>query len=350
MSTPWRFVASSASAAIPARADRCTGSSPSSGQSRSGRAGSSGTGSYLRRSRWPRNHRYRTRQLAWLLVQPTSALNAAAAAVAARVELDATISAVADLACRFTTRTRLGREQDDDPRSRGRRRVRCLEREGEGFQRARYRDVRLGTKHPAGQTTAVGAVLTDPHLRQLSLTLIRFGECCPFPMLCSFQPRMCPACVRISPGKEDGCDLKPFIVTQRVRHPPGKGGARQPEASLAWAAATPLVKRRQRVLKPCREPRDHESVEAFAVLGAGGSTGTAVMVRPSGSTGVLEQGKGTEWVTWEPERSRRHPRGNRRKGSAGSARLQARSPAWRRPGALRRARKARTMRKPEAKT
>src|ERR1051325_8268271 len=63
---------------------------------------------------------------------------------------------------------------------------------------------------------------------------------------------MNPACVRTSPGKEDGCDLKPFIVTQRVRHPPGKGGARQPEASLARATATAFVKRRQRVPKPCR--------------------------------------------------------------------------------------------------
>lgn len=64
-------------------------------------------------------------------------------------------------------------------------------------------------------------------------------------------PRVGPACVRLSPGKEDGCDLKPFIVIQRVRRPPGRGGARQPEASLAWAAATALVKRRQQVLKPC---------------------------------------------------------------------------------------------------
>ena len=53
-----------------------------------------------------------------------------------------------------------------------------------------------------------------------------------------------------SPGKEDGCNLKPFIAVQRVRRPPGKGAARQPEASLAWVAATPLVKRRQRILKP----------------------------------------------------------------------------------------------------
>jgi hypothetical protein len=51
-------------------------------------------------------------------------------------------------------------------------------------------------------------------------------------------PDMRPACVRVSPGKEDGCSLKPFFVTQRVRRPPGKGGARQPEASLAWVAAT----------------------------------------------------------------------------------------------------------------
>ncbi len=62
---------------------------------------------------------------------------------------------------------------------------------------------------------------------------------------------MHPTCVRKSPGKEDGYDLKPFEATRRVRHPPGKGGARQPEASLAWAAVTALVKRRQQALKPC---------------------------------------------------------------------------------------------------
>jgi hypothetical protein len=60
-----------------------------------------------------------------------------------------------------------------------------------------------------------------------------------------------PACVRKSPGKEEGCNRKPFDAIQRVRPPPGKGAARQPEASLAGAAATPLLKRRQRMLKPC---------------------------------------------------------------------------------------------------
>jgi len=36
-------------------------------------------------------------------------------------------------------------------------------------------------------------------------------------------------------GEEDGREneLKPFIAVQRVRHPPGKGAARRPEASLA---------------------------------------------------------------------------------------------------------------------
>src|SRR5208337_5691186 len=47
------------------------------------------------------------------------------------------------------------------------------------------------------------------------------------------------------------CDLKPFAAVQRVRRPPGTGAARQPKASLAWVAATSLVKRRQRMLKRC---------------------------------------------------------------------------------------------------
>ena len=42
-----------------------------------------------------------------------------------------------------------------------------------------------------------------------------------------------PHCVVQSPGKENQCKLKPFVAIQRVRHPPGKGAARQPEASLA---------------------------------------------------------------------------------------------------------------------
>ncbi len=43
----------------------------------------------------------------------------------------------------------------------------------------------------------------------------------------------------------------PSQVRQRVRRPPGKGGARQSEASLGWATATSLLKRRQRAPKSC---------------------------------------------------------------------------------------------------
>ena len=49
---------------------------------------------------------------------------------------------------------------------------------------------------------------------------------------------------------------KPFNAIQGVQLAPGKGAARQPEASLAWAAATLVVKRRRQVLKPCGKPRD----------------------------------------------------------------------------------------------
>ncbi len=93
---------------------------------------------------------------------------------------------------------------------------------------------------------------------------------------------MSPACVRTSPRKEEEYDLKPFNVTQRVRRPRGKGGARQPEASLAWETVTSLVKRRQRVLKPCG------SLEIMWLLklsrvGSGGGIGKAAMVRFTGS-------------------------------------------------------------------
>ena len=50
--------------------------------------------------------------------------------------------------------------------------------------------------------------------------------------------------------------LKPLVAIQRVRLPPGKGAARQPEASLAWRAATCVVKRRQQVMKRRRKPRN----------------------------------------------------------------------------------------------
>ncbi len=93
-----------------------------------------------------------------------------------------------------------------------------------------------------------------------------------------------PACVRKSPGKEDGCSLKPFATIQRVQLPPGKGAARQPEASLAWAAVTPLVKRRQQTLKPWVSP-DIMSRWSLRSVGTGDSidrtaSGEVLPVRP----------------------------------------------------------------------
>ena len=57
---------------------------------------------------------------------------------------------------------------------------------------------------------------------------------------------------RLRQGKpwEGGCDeLKLFTASQRVRHPPGRGRAGQPGASVAWRAVTHVVKRTQRVVK-----------------------------------------------------------------------------------------------------
>jgi len=68
------------------------------------------------------------------------------------------------------------------------------------------------------------------------------------------------------------CDLKPFAAVQRVRRPPGRGAARQPEASLAWVAATSLVKRRQRMLKPCVSLDIFLPAEAFGLWNPGAAS------------------------------------------------------------------------------
>ena len=60
-------------------------------------------------------------------------------------------------------------------------------------------------------------------------------------------------------------ELKPFVAIQRVRLPPGKGAARQPEPSLAWRTVTGVVKRRQEVMKRRGKPRDQANDDAFSV-------------------------------------------------------------------------------------
>ncbi len=94
-----------------------------------------------------------------------------------------------------------------------------------------------------------------------------------------------------SPGKEDGCSLKPFGAVQRVQLPPGKGAARRPEASLARVTATPLVKRRQQVPKPGVEPRHHVRAGAFGVLGPGAASTGLQMARSCRSGRGLRAGQ-----------------------------------------------------------
>ena len=104
------------------------------------------------------------------------------------------------------------------------------------------------------------------------------------------------------------CNLKPFEATQRVRHPPGRGAARQPEASLAWEAVTSLVKRRQRKLKPCVSLEIMYPLRPSAWVARGQHWRDRQRRGRVGSAGVLEQGKGLGWVAREPARSRTRPR------------------------------------------
>jgi len=104
------------------------------------------------------------------------------------------------------------------------------------------------------------------------------------------------------------CNLKPFEAIQRVRPPPGRGAARQPEASLAWAAATALVKRRQRMLKPCVSLDIMYPLRPSVWVGRGRRRQGRQRRGLAGSAGVLEQGKGMGRIARKPERSRSRPR------------------------------------------
>jgi hypothetical protein len=106
-----------------------------------------------------------------------------------------------------------------------------------------------------------------------------------------------------SPGKEDGCSLKPFAAIQRVQLPPGKGAARQPEASLAWAVVTPLVKRRQQTSKPWVSLEIMFLLEPSACWDRGQHRRDRQWRGVAGPAGVWEQGKGVGWIARKPERS-----------------------------------------------
>lgn len=107
---------------------------------------------------------------------------------------------------------------------------------------------------------------------------------------------------------ERKCNLKPFAAIQRVRPPPGRGAARQPEASLAWAPATTLVKRRQRMLKPCVSLEIMYPLRPSVWVDRGRRRQDRQRRGPAGSAGVLEQGKGIGRIARKPVRSRLRPR------------------------------------------
>ena len=64
-------------------------------------------------------------------------------------------------------------------------------------------------------------------------------------------------------------ELKPFIAIQRVRLPPGKGIAGQPEPSPAWRTVTGVVKRRQGVVKRRGKPRDQQTMTPSGLVHRG---------------------------------------------------------------------------------
>jgi hypothetical protein len=103
------------------------------------------------------------------------------------------------------------------------------------------------------------------------------------------------------------CSLKPFAAAQRVRPPPGRGAARQPEASLAWETATSLVKRRQREPKPCVSLEIMYPLRPSVWVGRGRRRQDRYRRGHVGSAGVLEQGKGLGRVARKPARSRTRP-------------------------------------------
>src|SRR6201989_635675 len=98
---------------------------------------------------------------------------------------------------------------------------------------------------------------------------------------------------------------------------PVKVAARQPEASFARTMATPLVKRKQQILKPGVSLEIIISAGAFGVTFPGAASTGPQRARPAGPAGVLEPGKGMGWNAREPERSRACPRAGRRRGETG---------------------------------
>jgi hypothetical protein len=68
------------------------------------------------------------------------------------------------------------------------------------------------------------------------------------------------------------------------------------------------LKRRQQVLKPRVSLEIGLIAEALALDKAGAALASPRWVRAVSSAGVVERGKGTGWVAWEPEMFHSRPR------------------------------------------
>jgi len=89
--------------------------------------------------------------------------------------------------------------------------------------------------------------------------------------------------------------------------------------------ATSLVKRRQQVPKPRGSP-DMTTLKPLLSKGQGQHRRDRQWRGFVGSAGVLDRGKGTGWIAWEPERSRSRPRESSR--HLGSRRNKCPGPGW----------------------
>jgi len=72
--------------------------------------------------------------------------------------------------------------------------------------------------------------------------------------------------------------------------------------------ATPFVKRKQQVLKPRGSPDMVLTLKPSLSKKRGQHRRNRQWRGIVGSAGVLDRGKGTGWIAWEPERSRSRPR------------------------------------------
>jgi hypothetical protein len=113
--------------------------------------------------------------------------------------------------------------------------------------------------------------------------------------------RGCPPCVRPSLAEEKGEMPETSDTNPRVRVPTAKAGGRHAEASLAWAWATTLVKRRQRASGPWSSPEiplswrptrwwARKATPACQIAGASGPGTSALSAPPGSRTRARTQG------------------------------------------------------------